>query len=141
MALAPMAAAAPAAPDPDMDADADMGGEGAEQAVLVTICKDGQGGYVVYSGDEPEGDEGEGMSADDAGAMGGAPGGAQGGPPAGGADMGGGAQGQPAASIGATLKITMDLLQADASSTGAPGSAEDQFQSGFTGGGAAGGMG
>jgi hypothetical protein len=43
----------------------------------------------------------------------------------------GGSQGQPADSIGAALKAAMDILKADASSQGAPGSADDQFSAGF----------
>lgn len=59
-------------------------------------------------------------------------------PPAGGAGgvagggMGSSAQGQPADSIGAALKIAMDLLQADKSSEGAPGNADDQLSAGFS---------
>ena len=50
--------------------------------------------------------------------------------------FGGGASdddsGQTFDSIGALLKGILDVLQEDASSEGAPGSAEDQFQSGFS---------
>jgi hypothetical protein len=44
---------------------------------------------------------------------------------------GGGSAGQPADSIGAALKLAMDIMQADKSSEGAPGSADDQFAAGF----------
>jgi len=43
-----------------------------------------------------------------------------------------GPQGTPAPDIGAALKAAMDVLQDDASSDGAPGSAQDQFNAGFT---------
>jgi hypothetical protein len=39
--------------------------------------------------------------------------------------------GTPADSIGAALKAAMDILQADASSAGAPGSADDQLSAGY----------
>lgn len=109
-------------PDPTADAGTD-GGD-----VLVTICSDGQGGYLVYAGDESE--SGGDMSEDDADL------GPAGGAPAGG-DMGGGMagsapQGQPADSIGAALKAAMTILQSDASSQGGPGSADDQLNAGFS---------
>ena len=114
------------------DADAD-----ADDQVVLTITKDGQGGYVVYPGDEPEGggagdtDDGSEDDADAMGAAGGAP--APGGGAGGAAGGGNGAspQGIPADSVGAALKAAMDILQADASSAGAPGSADDQFAAGF----------
>jgi hypothetical protein len=143
MAQSPlMSAAMPAAgagmmpPDPGADpsaagdADADS-----DDNVVCTICSDGQGGYVIYSGDEPEsggaGDTDDG-SEDDADAMGPA-----GDAPAGGASaMGGGgasdAQGQPADSLGAALKIVMTILQSAQSSQGAPGNADSQFAAGFS---------
>lgn len=121
-APAPMASATPdpsasmgamgGAPDPS--AGGDTGGD-----VVVTICKAGDGGgYTVYAGDEPDAGGGADMSEDDADAMG---------------DGGGApsAQGQPADSIGAALKIALDIMQGDASSAGAPGSADDQFSAGF----------
>ncbi len=121
----PMAGAAPGG-DADQDAD---------DQVVVTICKDGQGGFTVYAGDEPEGGgagDQDDMSEDDVGAMG--PAGAA--PAPGGAPPGGGngatPQGQPADSIGAALKAALDIMQADASSAGAPGSADDQFSAGFS---------
>jgi hypothetical protein len=116
---------------PDMDA-----GSGSD--VLVSICSDGQGGYLVYAGDESEGDSGGGdMSEDDDDAMGaGGGGGAGSGAGAGGVSggMAGGdaPQGQPASSIGQALKIAMTILQGDASSQPG-GSAEDQFAGGFSG--------
>lgn len=121
----PMAGATPGG---DADADSD-------DQVVVTITKNGDGTYQVFAGDEPEGggagDQGD-MGEDDVDAMGPAgaapaPGGAM---PMGG-DNGGSPQGQPADSIGAALKIALDLMQADASSAGAPGSADDQFAAGF----------
>jgi hypothetical protein len=121
----PMAGAGGAGGDADTDDN-----------VVVTICSDGQGGYTVFAGDEPEsggaGDQDD-MSEDDVGAMG-----AAGAAPAGGAGggMGGGngasPQGQPADSIGAALKIALDIMQSAASSSGAPGDADSQFASGFS---------
>jgi hypothetical protein len=98
--------------------------------VLVTICSDGQGGYLVYAGDESESGGDADMSEDDADL------GPAGGAPAGG-DMGGGMagsapQGQPADSIGAALKAAMTILQSDASSQGGPGNADDQLNAGFS---------
>ena len=111
--------------------DTDAGDQSGD--VLVTISSDGQGGYLVYAGDEPDSGGGSDMSEDDADAMGAAGGSAVGGagsPPAAGA--GGGEQGVPADSIGAALKATLDILQAAASSAGAPGDAESQFAGGFS---------
>jgi hypothetical protein len=114
------------------DADTDS-----DDQVVVTICKNSDGSYTVYPGDEPEaggaGDMDDG-SEDDADALGPAgaapaPGGAAGGMGSGG--NGGAPQGQPADSVGAALKIALTILQADASSAGAPGDAESQFAGGF----------
>lgn len=118
---------------PDAGAGDDPGGAAdSDDNVVVTVCSDGQGGFVIYAGDEPEsgdsGDDdtgGDGMGAD-AGAMG-AGGGAAGG------DMGGAPQGQPADSVGAALKIIMTILQENQSSQGGAGSSEDQFAAGFSG--------
>jgi hypothetical protein len=41
-------------------------------------------------------------------------------------------QGIPADSIGAALKAALDILQADKSSEGAPGNADDQMAAGFS---------
>ena len=115
MAQAPMAAAAApndpmaGATDPGMAGGGDETGDQSSD-VIVTIVKTGDGSYMVYAGDEPDAD------ADDAPAGGGpAP------PP----------QGTPADSVGAALKAAMDILQADASSAGAPGSADDQMAAGY----------
>ncbi len=102
------------------DADTD-----ADDQVVVTICKDGQGGYTVYAGDEPESGAGDAdMSEDDTAAMG----------PAGAAPApNGGAptpQGIPADSMGAALKAAMDIMQSDASASGGS-NPEDNFSSGF----------
>lgn len=122
-----------AAPGGDADTDAD-------DQVVVTICSDGQGGYTVYAGDEPEGGgagDSDDMSEDDVDAMGPAgaapapaPGGGGAPPPGGG--NGATPQGIPADSIGAALKAALDIMQGAASSAGAPGSADDQFASGFS---------
>lgn len=89
-----------------------------EDNVILTIARDPEGGgYLVYSGDEPE-DGGEDMSADDADAMG----------PAGGAPAN---QPQTAGSVGEALKIAMNILQQDEQSGG--GGAEAAFASGFGG--------
>jgi hypothetical protein len=114
-----------AGPEPDADTD---------DNVLVTICQAPGGGYTVYAGDEPEGDQGEppetgDMSEADTDAMG--PAGAQ---PAGGGNGGAEAaepqpQGQPAASIGEALKLAMDIMrQSENSAAGGP---NDQFAAGF----------
>lgn len=116
------------------DADSDS-----DDQVVVTICSDGQGGYVVYQGDEPEmgggsPDDGSEDDADAMGPAGAAPSGGAGGMAGAGADMGGGASspGQPADSIGAALKIALDIMTAAKSSEGAPGNADDQLQAGFS---------
>ena len=115
MAQAPMAAAAApndpmaGATDPGMAGGGDETGDMSSD-VIVTITKTGDGSYMVYAGDEPDAD------ADDVPAGGGpapAP------------------QGTPADSVGAALKAAMDILQADASSAGAPGSADDQMAAGY----------
>lgn len=122
-------------PDPGTGADADSAGGG---EVVVTICSNGDGTYTVYPGDEPEeGGEDQGnadMSEDDDDAMG-----AAGAAPAGGNGGAGLAstapaapQGQPADSIGAALKLALDIMQSEASSQGAPGSADDQMNAGFS---------
>lgn len=139
-----------AAPPPDPMAGGMMGDPGAangaggdadadtDDQVVCTIAKDGQGGYVVFAGDEPEGggagdtDDGSEDDADAMGAAGGGPAGpAMGGPPGGG--NGAAPQGQPAASIGAALKLALDILNEDASSAGGPGSSDDQFAAGYSG--------
>ena len=115
MAQAPMAAAAApidpmaGANNPGMAGGGDETGDQSSD-VIVTITKTGDGSYMVYAGDEPDAD------AADAPAGGGpapAP------------------QGTPADSVGAALKAAMDILQADASSAGAPGSADDQMAAGY----------
>jgi hypothetical protein len=114
MARAPIPAdpTAAAAPDPTADPAASSGDQSAD--VLVTICKAGDGSYTVYAGDEPDDDEGaEGEAGGMMASAGAAP------------------AGQPAGSIGEALKAALDILQADASSAGAPGSSDDQFQGGF----------
>lgn len=121
-----MSATMSAPPGADaMPSDDDAGAPDTDDNVVVTICKDGQGGYTVYAGDEPEGGDAADMSGDDANAMGPAGDGA--------APAASAPEGQPASSVGEALKIAMTILQADESSEGAPGSAEDQFSAGFTG--------
>jgi hypothetical protein len=135
MAIAPAPMAIPSSPPAPAGGAAGMmppdpsggTGDGSDSGsdVVVTICSDGQGGYTVYAGDEPDAGSGD-MSDDDTDAMGSAgsapaPGG--GSPPP---------QGQPADSIGAALKAALTILQSDASSQGAPGSADDQFSAGFS---------
>lgn len=88
--------------------------------VLVTICSDGQGGFTVFAGDEPEEAESGDMSSDDVAAMG----------PAGDTAA---PKGQPADSVETALKITMGILQSAA--TNAPGGAQDAFAAGFGQGG------
>lgn len=76
MAMPPTPAAAPMAPADDMPPaagaaapSADMGeaDEGAEPEVILTVCKDPAGGFMLYQGDEPdEGDEGAAPDAGEA---------------------------------------------------------------------------
>jgi hypothetical protein len=108
--------------DPTGGADA---GSGGGDQVVVSITMTADGSYMVYAGDEPD-DSGD-MSGDDADAMG-----AAGAAPAGGGGMGGSSGGQPADSIGAALKIAMDIMNSAASSAGAPGSADDQMSAGYS---------
>lgn len=115
--------------DPTAGADPSAGGDDSSN-VIVTICK-ADDGYTVYAGSPPDAGSGD-MSDDDADAMGPA-----GGAPApdggsGGMAGGGAAQGQPADSVGAALKLALDLLNADKSSEGAPGNADDQMAAGFS---------
>ena len=135
MAKAPLPASSLTAPpgaDPTEGGPTDTDAGDQSGDVLVTISSDGQGGYLVYAGDEPDSGGGADMSEDDADAMGAAGGSAVGGaaPPTAGA--GGGERGVPADSIGAALKAALDILQAAASSAGAPGDAESQFAGGFS---------
>ncbi len=125
----PMAPPAPGGPlgapggMPPPAPDDDTGGG---DTVVCTITKGADGGYTVYAGDEPDNDDqGGGMSDADTQAMG--PGGDMAAP-----------QGVPAAGVGEALKAVMDVLKADASSEGAPGTAEDQLAAGFGGAGGAG---
>jgi hypothetical protein len=141
MAMAPAPPTASPMP-PDGSATMDAGGamDGTE-SVVVTICKEADGSYMVYPGDEPD-DSGstaggaDDMSEDDADAMGpagAAPGGGDmgGGAAGAGGMVGGGSGGKAADSIGAALKAAMDILQSDQS--GGSGSANDQFAAGFNG--------
>jgi hypothetical protein len=123
-------------PDPSAG-DPSAGGDDSSN-VIVSICSNGDGSYTVYAGSPPDSDSDD-SSDDDTDAMGpagGAPaagaGGGAGGAGAMGGGMGGASQGQPADSIGAALKIALDLLNADKSSEGAPGNADDQLASGFS---------
>lgn len=98
------------APPPPADPGTAPAVDSGSDEVLVTICKAADGGYTVYAGDEP----------DDGGEMAGAMGGPE------------TAQGQPADSVGSALKLAMTILQADASSEGGPGSADEQMAGGFS---------
>lgn len=132
MARPPMPAPAPALPPAGVggavsggapggaDPNADPNGGASQDSgptVVCTITKGDDGSYTVYAGDEPDNDD---MSGDDAAALGGAGGASD-------------TQGMPADSIGAALKAALDILNADKSSDGAPGNADDQFQAGFSG--------
>lgn len=120
MAQAPMAMPDSMPPDPSADTDAGSGDN-----VLVTICGNGDGSYTVYAGDESSDDGGmSDMSEDDADLGPDAASPAPTGAPA--------ASGQPADSIGAALKIALDILQGDASSQGGPGNADSQLADGFS---------
>jgi hypothetical protein len=144
MAQAPMPMSAPPAggdaggmvgADPSAGADAGGDMDSGGDDVVVTICANGDGSYTVYPGDEPDaggGDMGGGsdMGEDDTDAMGAA--GDAAAPPGGGGGGAGGEQGQHADSVGAALKIALDIMNSDQSSAGAPGSADDQLASGFS---------
>lgn len=143
MPMADPAAGADTGDDTDTGAGDDMGGDTGDDMddggseVLVTISSDGQGGYIVTAGDEDD-TGGEGESADDDAAMGaaaggGGAGGAPGAGPMGAGAPGAGAGGQHCDSIGSALKATLDILNASASSAGAPGSADDQLAAGYGG--------
>jgi hypothetical protein len=112
-------------PTAGADTDSDSGDN-----VICTITSDGQGGFTVFAGDEPEsggaGDTDD-LSADDYN------GGEQ---PGGMTGMGAAPapQGQPADSVGSALKIVMGILQG-ASSGGGAGGGEDAFSAGFGAGG------
>lgn len=124
MALQPAAAAAPAddmaddaAPAPDDAAAPDTGGDDetapGDENVLFTVCKEDDGTYSLIKGDEED---------------------ASGADTAGSADMeeaGADDNKQIFDGPGPLLKAILDLLKEDMSSAGAPGSADDQFQSGF----------
>jgi hypothetical protein len=114
--------------------------------VIVSICRESDGSYTVYPGPPPEGSEDEGLSEDDAAALGGGP--ASGAGPGGGMPMGGpggglaggagpapggnGAAGGIAAdSIGAALKAALDILQADKGDEEGAGNADDAFAAGY----------
>lgn len=104
----------PGGPGAAPGAGADTGG-GPDDNVICTVCRNDDGTFTVYDGDEPE-DGGEDMSGDDAAAMG--PGGDQQ------AD-----QGQQASSVGEALKLVMQALQQSEQG----GGAEADFASGFNG--------
>lgn len=106
---------------PDMEAEGqdtgaeNEGGEGepdVESNVVVTIARDGQGGYLVFAGDEPEAGEEAGETEGEGGEQ------AEGEP-----------QGQPASGIGQALHIAMTIMQEDASK--GEGTAHDNFRAGF----------
>ncbi len=113
----PMGGAAP--PDPADESD----------TVVCTICKNGDGSYTVYAGDEPEPDD----TGDEMGGMGAGmpPGGAVGPPGAGAEPDEGPPAGVQASGVGEALRAAMDVLQADASAGGNGPSDQDQFAAGF----------
>ena len=131
MAMAPVAAPGGGGPPPGMDMAAALGGgagadpgAGADAApdtddnVILTVCDDGQGGFLIYTGDEPEAGEGDDGSEAGADAMG--PGGDEPANPP-----------QTAGSMGEALKIIMDILKQKGE--GGPGGAQAAFDQGFTG--------
>jgi hypothetical protein len=138
-----MAMAPPTASPMPPDGGAVMGSGGAmdgTEHVVLTVCREADGTYMVYPGDEPDDAGGGGssdMSEDDADALGpagAAPSGgggmaaAGGGPAAGGGSMMGG---KPADSKGAALKIALDIMVADEAGSGPGGDADAQFAAGY----------
>lgn len=110
MALAPTAVASPAPadegamPPPDAELDAGNADEGTEPECIATICRNKDGTYMLYAGDEP-----------DAGEPGMAPGGDEPAP-----------EGQTFDTPQALLRGVMELLNNS-------GAAEDSFAKGFKG--------
>jgi len=114
MAQPPLPAAALPAAGDMMAADPGatmMDDSAGGEDVVVTICANGDGSYTVYAGDEPDAAEGGDMTGDDMG------------PPA-------GVAGQPADSVGAALKLAMDIMRERESSSGA--GADSQLAAGFS---------
>ena len=100
----------------------------------MTIAKGPGGGYIVYSGDEPDDtDAGSDDTGGGAGAAAGGMGAGGAGMAAGGMAAGGASGGQQVSSIGAALKAALDILNEDASSAGGAGSSASQFEAGYNG--------
>lgn len=127
MAMPPLPAAAPgpaAGADPTMSGAAladDMGAgdDDDDDDVILTVCKDPDGGFTLYKGDEPEDDE----EGDDAGAPT-APGGT---PAPGGADADEDEdEGQHFDTAPELLRGIMQMLESDSG-------AEEAFAGGFKG--------
>lgn len=117
----PAAGAAPpggSAPD-DADTDMDTGDGDDDSDVILTVCKDPDGGFTLYQGDEPEGDEEEGEGGEEPPAEAGAA--------AGGMGAEGEDKGEHFDTAAALMKGIMQLLEDD---TGA----EDSFGKAFAGG-------
>ncbi len=120
------AAAAPMPADDDEDdtggdtGGADMGGDAGgdddapgDEDVILTVCKEADGTYCLYKGDEEDAD-----GADAAGS----------------ADAEGGEAGsnkQTFEDKGKLLKAILDILNEDEESGGGAGGGEDQFAAGF----------
>ena len=146
MAKMPASPASPAPADDDQDpdttadntdqsegADADEGDDQGEDEdsgdqVLVTITKSADGTYMVIAGDE-EDDEGEGSDED----AGGEDEGASGAEPGASGETGDESEGKPANSIGAALKLVMDILKSDEAESSGQGSEADNFSAGYSG--------
>lgn len=115
MALPPTAAAAPMPPatgaapmDIDPELDAGNADEGTEPEVIATICKNADGTYTLYAGDEPEG-----MEAD--------------------AGMPGAAGGEELAPEGKSFDTPQALMRGVMELLNPAAGAEDSFGKGFRG--------
>lgn len=111
MPLTPAAAPMPAdaaMPPAGADMPMDDAGEGAEPEVIATICKNADGTYMLYAGDEPDMDAAPaepGMSPGD----------------------------EPAAPEGKTFDTPQALLRGVMELLNSDGGAEDAFAGGFKG--------
>lgn len=107
----------------DPSAPADTGAADAGPTVLLTVMDLHDGTYSLIQGDEDEAGEGDDASAAAAPADGSAP-----------APDAGASSGQTFDSVGSLLKAILDLLKTHEESASGDGSAQDNFDAGFSGG-------